>query len=748
MNQKLRDSLLLFTILALNTLFTPKLLEVGQNIFTQLEDLLPQNLPSIQTYQIARKNLKNYAHLKILIETKTPDQTEHFIESFVHNIRQEIRTDRIHYRFEDLKKYFETYKAYYIPLDHYKQNFEKDKKINNFKGLFSYLKKSFEISNENSKYFFSQKVLNFSHGFISNKERNRYLIVLYPDNLTDAQSVSHFIQKIDNVYSNTIASFQSLSQTKFFDGSLNSFYLENIHLKKEIFLSLAVASFTLFFVLLIFFRKISVVFAILSSTFLGTYLAFGIVSQFIQGISINTAFGSCFIIGNGINTGIYYASYWYKNKTLKLNFNFVKTTLLSALCAGFCYFSFIITKFDTLDTFAFLGLLGMILCWFTNLFVFPALIRLANIKPLEGPLYSVRLPQISRYFYITVLVILGTLSIAILRKNNNVFQIENNLFNLRSKIFSEESYKAIREKADKLYPPYFSPPVVLLNHGSLDLAQELHLITQDKRLNDLFSFNIFNYSDLLPDYVNEKQEYIHRFQSNKYEIRSKILKEALENNHISSPPNLDDLPASIKDHLSLKNGELGKVGFINISADTFAKNLSNGEKFIHRLRTLLKGKSIYLFGEYIFWIDLNHILKLSLEQAIYFCIAISVLLILLLAPGLKLTLLSLGTLTLTVLSYLAAIQVLGLKISFINFLAIPMTIGIGVDYMINFSQANHGKLFSSGAVFAASLSTLIGYGSLLLSDSLAIQSLGKLTFLGEIITLVIAFMAHKIYQKI
>ena len=81
----------------------------------------------------------------------------------------------------------------------------------------------------------------------------------------------------------------------------------------------------------------------------------------------------------------------------------------------------------------------------------------------------------------------------------------------------------------------------------------------------------------------------------------------------------------------------------------------------------------------------------------------------------------------------AVCALLGLKVNFLDFVALPITLGLGIDYAINVAH-RHGPtrspirsrtLRTSGsAVFVCSLTTIIGYGSLLVSDNLAIRGFG------------------------
>jgi predicted RND superfamily exporter protein len=96
-----------------------------------------------------------------------------------------------------------------------------------------------------------------------------------------------------------------------------------------------------------------------------------------------------------------------------------------------------------------------------------------------------------------------------------------------------------------------------------------------------------------------------------------------------------------------------------------------------------------------------------------------------------------------------AVVALGIRINFLSFIAFPITFGIGVEYALNVvyrHRQDPGALAAvvSGtgrAVALCSLTTIIGYGSLLLARNQALFSFGLLAVLGEICCLVVAVVA-------
>jgi len=90
------------------------------------------------------------------------------------------------------------------------------------------------------------------------------------------------------------------------------------------------------------------------------------------------------------------------------------------------------------------------------------------------------------------------------------------------------------------------------------------------------------------------------------------------------------------------------------------------------------------------------------------------------------------------LAMIAVCAIAGIKINFLDFIALPIALGLGIDYAINVAdRAEHDDprvaLHSTGGtVLVCSLTTMIGYTSLLVSDNLAIRGFGLASLIGEI----------------
>jgi hypothetical protein len=110
----------------------------------------------------------------------------------------------------------------------------------------------------------------------------------------------------------------------------------------------------------------------------------------------------------------------------------------------------------------------------------------------------------------------------------------------------------------------------------------------------------------------------------------------------------------------------------------------------------------------------------------------------------------LAALALGVVWFLGLAGALGLRLNMLNFIALPITFGIGVDYATNIFQRrrlDHASSIAAvvrttgGAVTLCSLTTIIGYSSLLIARNQALVSFGVLADLGEVACLAAALFA-------
>ena len=109
---------------------------------------------------------------------------------------------------------------------------------------------------------------------------------------------------------------------------------------------------------------------------------------------------------------------------------------------------------------------------------------------------------------------------------------------------------------------------------------------------------------------------------------------------------------------------------------------------------------------------------------------------------------AIGSLLVGVIWMLGAAGWVEVKITFLNFIALPITFGIGAEYALNVVSRHQQSgdvvraVVSTGsAVALCSWTTIVGYGSLLAARNRALQGFGAMAILGEIACLLAAIIA-------
>jgi predicted RND superfamily exporter protein len=105
----------------------------------------------------------------------------------------------------------------------------------------------------------------------------------------------------------------------------------------------------------------------------------------------------------------------------------------------------------------------------------------------------------------------------------------------------------------------------------------------------------------------------------------------------------------------------------------------------------------------------------------------------------------------------ACLELLDIKLNFLNFLAFPITIGLGVDYGVNIVQryvqerntpgdaVRRTIEATGGAVVLCSLTTIHGYVSLYASSNQALNSFGAAMAISEVTCVLAAIVALPAY---
>jgi hypothetical protein len=505
-------------------------------------------------------------------------------------------------------------------------------------------------------------------------------------------------------------------------------------------------------------------------TFTITYFAIGYLSS-------STAFLASIVVGNGVNAGIILLARYLEERRAGRDVaaalgtavhRTLPATLSASAGAGVAYAAMMLTRFRGFSQFGFIGGVGMIACWLSVYLLMPPLLALLEgMRPLvrpgapparEGVLSGPTSRWIVRFNKPIVVwgTLLAAVSAAVFVAYLGRDPFEYDFSKLRTKQLARSADdNARRDRVKFIFGETQAPNVILA-----DREDQIPLITRVLATDEGVKRFVERYETLetyLPSRQREKIEVIADIRDELLRIRKYVSEDAREkiDAYLPSaeirPITADDLPGIITERFVETDGRRGLIVYVypkkdfqsydghvllEFAAATGELKLDNGE-VIHTA-----GRST------IFASMLSSVIHDGPRATV-----VAFLGVLLLAAvsfrRLKPTLLVTVTVLAGVALTGALMALLGVKLNFLNFIVFPITFGIGADYAFNIvrryeadgpGSAAQAVKTSGGAVALCSLTTIIGYGTLLAADNRALNSFGALAGAGEVACLAVALV--------
>ncbi len=514
-------------------------------------------------------------------------------------------------------------------------------------------------------------------------------------------------------------------------------------------------------------------FATVTSFFIASLPPFGLTE-----LNSNTAFLGSIIVGNGINFGIVLLARYMEERrqgvalpeALKVAAQSAKgATLVAAVAAGVSYASLALTRFRGFQQFGIIGGIGMLVSWGTAFLLMPPLIAWLDARvPVRLEAQRKRGPwlaPVARFVgrapaLICVVGTLATFGAAWTVKGFSMDQLEHDFGKLRRADTWTVGEGYWGGRMDELLGQYLSPVVILADSeaGASAIHERLARAAAPKGPLHARVAEVRGIDDLVPaqqaDKIRELERIHEVFSPRIRELVPPDKRELCDRLLGAGPPKalgLSDLPAAFTTALRERDGSYGKAVLVYPRP---SKALWQGPaivSFVADLRRAAATEHDSRPGRVAGALPISADILSSIEHdgpiataAALFGVVMTVLL---LFRFRAISWIVVGALVVGVLWLAAAALVLHVKINFANFIAFPITFGIGVDYAVNvigrYVQDKQRGILSAlretgSAVVLCSLTTIIGYSSLLLAENRALFLFGLLAVLGEIACLLAA----------
>jgi predicted RND superfamily exporter protein len=560
-----------------------------------------------------------------------------------------------------------------------------------------------------------------------------------------------------------------------FTGSVVTALAEHRAISKGILLSSLVTAALVALVLALYFRSATLLSLLVSTIGVATAVGFGAAAITVGHLNAATAFLGAIIAGNGINYGIFLIARYLEERRrhdvdealAQAVVGTLRPTAVASLGASIAYGSLAATSFKGFADFAVIGAIGMLVCWVASYTLLPALMLRwgRNTKIYYGnPFVGSTLVRLLGFRRSTAVVlsalVLFTGASVLVARYIAADPFEYNIKNLRS----EGSDAIASRNWMKVSDDNFGRGISGRTYIAADRADQVPLITEALREIDKGKppeQQTIGTIESVQTFVPPDQE---KRLAVLAEIRS-MLDEALEDlpeedrkqlAELRPPDDLapftaNDLPAGLRDRLSEKDGRVGLLIAIRPALELDEWNGKDLIRFASAVRELHlpDGETVTTSGSSVIFADIVAAIEHDgLRVTLVALAGLILMVVLLVGRNRRAVAVMCGTIGGSLLM-IAVCALVGIKVNFLDFVALPITLGLGIDYAINVAHRHESEeipdpittLRTSGsAVFVASLTTMIGYGSLLVSENLAIRGFGTASLIGELTTVLTALV--------
>ncbi|MCS6901740.1 MAG: MMPL family transporter [Myxococcales bacterium] len=498
---------------------------------------------------------------------------------------------------------------------------------------------------------------------------------------------------------------------------------------------------------------------------------------------VNTvgAFLGAIILGNGINYPIVLLSRYrdflargFAPETARVEavINAFRAELVGASVASIAYGSLMVTRFRGFSQFGAIGFVGMLLVWLSIVPLVPALLVLVErlqrwLPPWlrdpeprreKGDLSPGGRLLVQVIQRATIPAVVGAAMLAVLAATRLPSFLQDpweyNFARLGSKQSQTRGAGLWSVRASEVFG------------GKMNVAGALLLTDRPEQVQDLkrrilaadamdpegsLIHSILTVDDLLPGAPEEqrrKLEILARIRKLGARIVATMPEEERQEAAALLPPNdltlvsAADLPPLLRRRFEESNGVVGAVFYVRYRNDV---SFSDGRILLRMARTtgqvkLDQGTTITTASRATVFAEMIQSMERDGPLATMVALG-SVSLVVILATRTPLgAALVLGSLALGVLWLAGALAFLDVRLNFLNFIALPITFGIGCEYPFNVfdrtrllgGDVDQALQRSAGPVALCSYTTVLGYGSLMFADNQALQSFGKVAVIGEL----------------
>ncbi|TMQ09747.1 MAG: hypothetical protein E6J91_29235, partial [Deltaproteobacteria bacterium] len=526
-------------------------------------------------------------------------------------------------------------------------------------------------------------------------------------------------------------------------------------------------------VLVLFFRSARLFLILLGVTVIGTAAALGAAALTVGRLNAATAFLGAIVAGNGVNYGIFLIARYNTARAelppepamVRAVAGAMRPTAVASLGAMIAYGALAASRFKGFADFAVIGAAGMPMCWIATFVLVPILVLRHAPTPrghgrdllaeLQARLLGFRHPAV----VCTAVAALFTIAAIVSYRYAASDPFEYNLRELRAHNAAASESERWTQASDRAFGRGVSGATYIAA-DRLDqvpqIVEALRAIDHGRPPGDRTIGEVHSILELVPPDQPQKLAVLGEIHGllDDPAIAQLAPDERAVIDELRPPDRvaafgLDAVPPSVLGPLRERGGHVGLLVSVRpaLGLDDYrGRDLIRFAAAVRRLE-LPDKHVVTTSGFSVVFADIIDAIAGDAPFVTVLAAAGLLVMVVLAGGGRRRAAATLSATAVGAAGLVAACAVIGIRVNFLDFIALPITLGLGVDYAINVAhpQGRSGDaraiLRSAGSsVFVCSLTTMIGYGSLLVSDNLAIRSFGVVSLLGEACTVMAALI--------
>lgn len=750
-------------------------------------ELLPRSFRSVKDLDKVMERVGGNDRLMVVIESPDFDANKTLVDAIVHELEPLTSTEikMIFYKTTEAENFYKGKFLYFFPKEKLQEFYENlSSEIKQYKQKLNpfYI----ELDEDEAKNqkpaaeILGKEKENYSawgwgshDGYLGYPDGKLLLINLQPFvSSTSVEAARALIKTVNEKIETAKTKVPKFSGTIGLAGNVKSTVEEYEILIQDIFSTASICFILIVLALFLYFMVTRYVLYLSYILIFSAAVTFGITELVIGYLNAQTAFLGSLIVGTGINYSIIFIGRYNENRRRISGDEAIENafrqafvpTLLACLTTVASFLTLCISVNRGLSQFGFIGSLGVTLCWAFMLLLLPPFLatfpvrdkrRLLWLEWLGDRIFSFYAAAVARTQRFAVPVFVPLLVIFVVALVHYFRDpIEYDFLKLRNKATAKSGTEALEKRVSKMSSGSMTPALLLVNkkEQALQLCDSIRArneqMSEERKMlgkcRDIFAF--------LPSELEAKRPILKKIDGLMEERLLKAVPadkkgdfEMVKKAAQFWDPTVNDLPDVVRKQFVEKNGAIGTMVFVDPKP---GKYLSNGRNLfafsdLVQNHTLSDGTIAPAASGSLILSDLIRVVQEDGPKLSVIAFSLVLILLLLMVSWSRDLIPLIVALVVGIGGMFFYIAVADIKMNFFNFIALPLTFGIGVDYPINvyyrlkYTEGSAGQWVeaikdSALSVGTCSITTVIGYASLVLgSSNMAVESFAKIALAGE-----------------